>query len=152
MHGPRFVRAAAAVLLVAAVAKCDLFGIAHAADAVQWRVDVQVATVAGLAHHDAKAVWDQLRVGDALQLVREADNAHDRSAVRVDWQGRVLGYLPAADNADVARQLDRGQALDAHVTAIAKYRNHRRRLELRITRVLGGAAGDTHPAPAERPR
>lgn len=139
MHGPRFRRAVAVVLASWAVAKCDLCGIASATDPPRMRVVVQATTVSGLAHHDAKAVWLQLRAGDALTLVREPANAHDAGAVRVDWQGRVLGYLPAADNADVARQLDRGQRLDAHIGAVALYRNHRRRLDVRITAPLGGA-------------
>lgn len=104
----------------------------NAAPSAAARVLLQSTLAAGLAHHDAKAVWTDLRVGDALDLVRETDNLHDPNAVRVDWQGRVLGYLPRADNADVARLLDRGQALKARIRAIAKYRNHRRKLEIDI--------------------
>ena len=32
--------------------------------------------------------------GAALSLVREPDNAYDPRAVRVDWQGHKLGYVP----------------------------------------------------------
>ena len=41
-------------------------------------------------------------------------------------------YLPQADNADIARQLDRGQPLKARIAKLAKYRNHRRKLEVEI--------------------
>lgn len=102
------------------------------ADEPQARILLQTTLVAGLAHHDAKAVWPVLGVGDALDLVREGDNPHDPQAVRVDWQGRVLGYLPRADNADVARQLDRGQRLQARIVELARYRNHRRKLAVQI--------------------
>lgn len=126
-----------------ALLKCLLAGLAlavlaggavaeGAAPSTAARVLLQSTLTAGLAHHDAKAVWTELRVGDALDLVRDSGNAHDPNAVRVDWQGRVLGYLPRADNADVARLLDRGQALKARIRAIAKYRNHRRKLEIDI--------------------
>jgi hypothetical protein len=114
------------------------------------RVLVQTARLAGLAHHDAKQVWPRLAVGDALALVREADNVHDRDAVRVDWQGRVLGYLPADDNADVARQLDRGQPLEAEIVTLARHRNHRLKLELRVHRGLDGRTtsdADRHDRP-----
>jgi hypothetical protein len=105
---------------------------AFAEPAAKARVMVQTTLTAGLAHHEAKAVWDDLQDGDPLDLVREADNPHDPHAVRVDWGGHVLGYLPQADNLDIARQLDRGQFLKARILKRAKYRNHRRKLEIEI--------------------
>lgn len=105
---------------------------ACAEPAAKARVMVQTTLTAGLAHHEAKAVWDELQEGAAIELVREADNPHDPHAVRVDWSGHVLGYLPQADNLDIARQLDRGQSLKARILKRAKYRNHRRKLEIEI--------------------
>ncbi len=96
------------------------------------RILLQSTLTAGLRHHDAKAVWDELRVGDSLVLVREADNPHDSNAVRVDWKDRTLGYLPKSENTFVARQLDRGAALAARIVALGNYRNHRRKLEIEI--------------------
>jgi hypothetical protein len=93
---------------------------------------VQTSVTAGLAHHEAKAVWDQIRPGDALMLMREPDNAHDPNAVRVEWKGHVLGYLPRTDNSAVARQLDRGNRLQARVVRLDQYRNHRRRLDVEV--------------------
>lgn len=105
---------------------------AGAADAPRARVLLQSALVAGLAHHEARDVWADLSVGDGLDLVREGNNSHDPQAVRVDWRGRVLGYLPRNANADVARQIDRGQRLEARIVELARYRNHRRKLALEI--------------------
>lgn len=96
------------------------------------RVLVQTTLTAGLAHHDAKAVWSDLAPGEALDLVREPTNPDDPDAVRVEWRGRLLGYLPRADNADVARMLDRGQSLAASIRSVARFRNHRRKLEIDI--------------------
>jgi hypothetical protein len=93
---------------------------------------VHSAVAAGLRHHDAKAVWEQMRPGDELTLVRERDNPHDPNAVRVDWRGHVLGYLPRADNEPVARQLDRGNPLRARIASLGKYRNHRLKLEIDV--------------------
>ncbi|MFO1320656.1 MAG: HIRAN domain-containing protein [Burkholderiales bacterium] len=104
------------------------------------RVLLQSTLTAGLAHHEAKTLWNDLRPGDALDLIREPDNAHDPNAVRIDWKGHVLGYLPRADNADVARQIDRGQVLRARIRTIAKYRNHRRKLEIDIFADLSAPA------------
>ena len=93
---------------------------------------VHSAVAAGLRHHDAKAVWEQMKPGDEVTLVRERDNPHDPNAVRVDWKGRVLGYLPRADNESVARQLDRGNPLRARIARLGKYRNHRLKLEIDV--------------------
>ncbi|GAB4349407.1 MAG: hypothetical protein Kow006_11050 [Gammaproteobacteria bacterium] len=64
--------------------------------------------MAGFQYHDGEAIWEQLRVGQRLHLQREPDNRHDRRAVRIDWQGRKLGYLPRAENAAVSQMLERG--------------------------------------------
>ncbi|MBS0461889.1 MAG: hypothetical protein JSS41_05390 [Proteobacteria bacterium] len=75
--------------------------------------------VAGLPYHDGPAVLDQLADGDALQLVREPRNAHDPSAVRIDWNGRALGYIRRADNAAIAERMDSGQALTARIVHVS---------------------------------
>ena len=93
---------------------------------------VQVSLTAGLRYHDAKAVWDQMKVGDALTLIREAANPYDGNAVRVEWNGRQLGYIPRADNEVIARQMDRGNKLEARIAKLTTYRNHRRKLEVEV--------------------
>jgi hypothetical protein len=93
---------------------------------------VQVSLTAGLRYHDAKAVWDQMQDGDTLTLVREPENPYDLSAVRVDWNGHKLGYIPRTQNEAVARQMDRGNRLQARITKLTKYRNHRRKLEFEV--------------------
>ena len=93
---------------------------------------VQVSLTAGLRYHDAKAVWDQMKVGDALTLIREAANPYDGNAVRVEWNGRQLGYIPRADNEAIARQMDRGNKLEARIAKLTTYRNHRRKLEVEV--------------------
>jgi hypothetical protein len=58
-------------------------------------------------------------------LVREPDNPHDANAMRVEWRGRKLGYLPRAENRAVAAAMDNGDKVDAR---IAKLRQHRESL------------------------
>ena len=95
-------------------------------------IAVQISLTAGLRYHEAKAVWDRMKVGDALILVREPGNPYDVNAVRVDWNGHQLGYIPRAENAAVARQMDRGNRLAARITKLTTYRNHRRKLEVEV--------------------
>jgi len=85
------------------------------------RILVQSSPLAGFQYHAGAAVWDEMKVGDGLTLVREPDNPHDPKAVRVDWHGQQLGYLPRVENGAVAAEMDRGARLEAR---IAKLRNH----------------------------
>lgn len=78
-----------------------------------WAADevVLCGSIAGFRHGSGEAVLDQLRSGDALALVREPDNPHDPRAIRIDWNGIKLGYVPRQDNAALALALDRGEHL-----------------------------------------
>ena len=97
---------------------------------------LQDSPLAGFQYHAGKTVWPQLRVGDALTLVREPDNPHDAKAVRVEWHGRKLGYVPRRENADVARLMDRGQLLAARITRLAEVRDPWSRVRFEIVMPL----------------
>ncbi|MDR3392802.1 MAG: HIRAN domain-containing protein [Sulfuriferula sp.] len=84
---------------------------------------VQSSPLAGFQYYAGKALWDEMREGDTLALVREPDNAYDAHAVRVEWHGAKLGYVPRRDNAAVARMLDNGTAMNARITRLTKSRN-----------------------------
>lgn len=73
------------------------------------------AHVAGFEYHAGPRLFDQLAPGQPLALVREPDNPHDRLAMRIDWQGEKLGYVPRPDNAEIARRLDAGGRLVARI-------------------------------------
>ena len=70
--------------------------------------------------------------GAALNLVREPDNAYDPRAVRVDWQGQKLGYVPRTDNAAVSHLLDTGHRLDAEIVTLRNVGNPWDRIEFVI--------------------
>jgi hypothetical protein len=111
--------------------------------AQQAHILVQSSPLAGFRHYEAPALWGEVRQGDELTLVREPGNAHDTNAVRVDWRGLTLGYVPRAENAAVARQMDRGNPLLARVSRLQKTRAPNRRIEFEILLPLG-------PTPAVR--
>jgi hypothetical protein len=98
----------------------------------QARLVVQVSPVAGFQFHEGKAVWEELRVGDPLVLVREPGNPHDARAVRVEWNGHMIGYLPRAENEAIARQLDHGNRLAARITRLTLHRDPWKRIELEV--------------------
>ncbi len=93
---------------------------------------VQDSPLAGFRYGEAAEVWPLLRQGDALDLRREPDNAHDANAVRVEWQGRKLGYVPRRDNAAIAWGLDRGAPLRARVSRLVEHPNPARRIGFEI--------------------
>jgi hypothetical protein len=107
---------------------------------------LQDSPLAGFQYHAGKAVWPQMRVGDALTLVREPDNRHDARAVRVEWQGRKIGYVPRRENADVARLMDGGQQLAARITRLADVRDPWSRVRFEILIPLHREPGTAHPA------
>ena len=97
---------------------------------------VQNSPLAGSQYYAAARVWDEIRVGDRLTLVREADNRHDRNAIRVEWRGHKLGYVPRAENRAAARVLDAGERLEARVTRLRDDPDPWRRIEFSVHLIL----------------
>ena len=93
---------------------------------------VQSSPLAGFRHGEAAQAMPLMRKGDALELVREQDNAHDSNAVRVDWRGRKLGYVPRRQNGALAWGLDRGTPLRARVSRLEDHPNPARRIEFEV--------------------
>lgn len=100
------------------------------------RLIVARSPLAGFGHYDAGAHFDEMHVGDALALVREPDNPHDANAVRVEWRGIKLGYLPRRENLAVARELDHGGKIEARIAALSHHPDPRKRLLIELFAVL----------------
>lgn len=86
------------------------------------RLLIQSSPLAGFRYYVGEARWQSMQEGQALTLIREPDNPHDSNAVRVEWRGEKLGYLPRRENRSVAAAMDAGDRVDAR---IAKLREHR---------------------------
>ena len=93
---------------------------AHAQGAVH--LLVQSSPLAGFRYYAAESRWELMKEGQTLVLIREPDNVHDPNAIRVEWQGEKLGYLPRRENRAVAAAMDAGDKIEAR---IAKLREHR---------------------------
>ena len=93
---------------------------------------VQRSPLAGFRHYDGSEFWRDMKAGDRLELVREPENPYDAGAIRVEWRGRKLGYVPRRDNAAVARQLDLGTPLEARVAVLQENRNRSVRIEFEV--------------------
>ena len=97
---------------------------------------VQSSPLAGSQFYAVNKVWNEIRLGDRLTLTREPNNRHDRNAVRVDWHGQQLGYVPRAENRAVARALDDGEPLEARVSRLRDVPDPWQRVELEIYLIL----------------
>lgn len=97
----------------------------------QWKI-LQISLVAGFQYHHGETLWPQLATGQSLTLIREPGNRFDQRAVRIDWQGEKLGYIPAKDNAAVSQLLDRGEAMSALIVGLKKSNNPWERIEVEV--------------------
>ncbi|MFT3849192.1 MAG: HIRAN domain-containing protein [Propionivibrio sp.] len=97
---------------------------------------VQSSPLAGSQYYGVGRVWQEIRLGDRLSLVREPGNRHDRNAVRVEWKGQKLGYVPRAENRAVAQALDAGEPLEARVSILRDEPDPWRRIEFEIFLIL----------------
>lgn len=96
------------------------------------RILVQSSPLAGFQYYGAKILWDEMREGDPLALIREPDNPHDAKAVRVEWRGAKLGYLPRAENRDVAEAMDRGAPVSGRIGSLVKHANPWKRVRVDV--------------------
>lgn len=107
---------------------------ASAGDAV--KILVQSSPLAGSQYYAVSEVWSQIKLGDRLTLIREPENRHDRKAIRVEWHGQQLGYVPRVENGALSRALDNGEALEARVSKLRDDPNPWRRIEFEVFVVL----------------
>lgn len=96
------------------------------------RILVQSSPLAGSQYYGADTLWPAMQVGDALTLHREPDNRHDPKAVRIEWHGAKLGYLPRRENGAVAAAMDRGERLEARISRLTPHKNPWRRVEVQV--------------------
>ncbi len=98
----------------------------------QAHILLQDSPLAGFRYHQGRAVWNEMKVGDELALVREPDNPYDAKAIRVDWRGQKLGYVPRRENADIARIMDNGTRLVARISRLLDSRDPWQRVRFEI--------------------
>ena len=113
---------------------CLTLGAPCAAESV--KILVQSSPLAGSHFYAVAPVWDEIRLGDKLTLTREPGNRHDPNAIRVDWNGQQLGYVPRAENRTVARAMDSGERLEARVSKLRTDPNPWRRVEFEVYLIL----------------
>ena len=108
-------------------------GVSHAESV---KILVQSSPLAGSQFYAVSSVWQEIQLGNRLTLIREPENRHDRNAVRVEWQGRQLGYVPRSENRAVARAMDSGERLEGRVSRLREDPDPWRRVEFEVYLIL----------------
>ena len=107
------------------------------ATAVPRATVLQHSPVAGFQYHDGETVWPMLRIGDALQLVREPHNPVDTKAVKIEWEGYKLGYVTRVENHAISQLLDRGETVTARIAGLKESHDPWRRVQFEALLVAG---------------
>jgi len=123
---------------LAALAAAPLAAARPTEPAATRRILLQESPLAGFQYHQGKRLWPRLREGQPLTLTREPDNLHDPRAVRADWRGRKLGYLPRTENAAVSQLLDRGERIGARIARLREGPNPWGRIGVAVELELKG--------------
>ena len=101
-------------------------------------------SVAGVGFRDVD--WDELDEGVELKLVRHKDNRYDKNAVAVvlayDYDEEdddfdfdfILGYIPRAENKEIAKMLDMGwgEIFECEITQVKRYGPMNERVRMAI--------------------
>lgn len=97
---------------------------------------LQTSPIAGFQYHQGEVIWTDLYQSAALQLTREPENKYDARAVRVDFKGQKLGYIPRVDSAAVSQLLDRGEQVQAYIVDLKMSDDPWKREEVEVRWVI----------------
>jgi hypothetical protein len=84
----------------------------------------EAVRIAGTTH--ASGIDDVMKCmpeDASVDFVREPENLVDKWAIRVDFAGQKLGYMPADKNEVIARLMDGGKSIQAVVVSREKIGN-----------------------------
>jgi len=114
-----------------------LIGISTVAPAVRaagkQSIELQHSPVAGFQYHHGESLWSRLTPGVPLSLVREQNNPYDPRAVRIEFDGVKIGYVPRAENATIAHLMDSGRHVSASILAVRESSNPWDRIEISLS-------------------
>jgi hypothetical protein len=74
--------------------------------------------VAGFRYYRGPELVGRIRPGEPIHLVPEPENPHDALAVRVEYGGEKLGYIPRRENQAVSRLLQDGVRIEGRVIEV----------------------------------
>ncbi|HNH85306.1 MAG TPA: HIRAN domain-containing protein [Acidobacteriota bacterium] len=88
--------------------------------------------VAGFQFYEGVDLIEDIKVGDRFELIPEPENAYDSLAVRIEYQGVKIGYIPRRENKTLHLLLRQGAKLHAEAIYVAPEEMPWEMLELRV--------------------
>lgn len=80
--------------------------------------NLKIFPVAGLTYENRVENYSALNIDDKLILVRDPENPHDKSAIKVETEnGEELGYVPKEMAEELAQRLDKKEVFNLTVYA-----------------------------------
>lgn len=96
-------------------------------------IELQHSPVAGFQYHQGESIWSLLTPGAPLGLVREPNNQYDPRAVRIEFDGIKIGYVPRAENSTIAHLMDSGRHVSALISSVRESSNPWDRIEVLLS-------------------
>jgi len=100
--------------------------------------DVYLFPVAGFRFHDGPQLLAQIHTGMPLELAAEPHNPHDARAIRIEFHGRHIGYVPRSDNGPLSRLLQTGAPLSARVLSVKREGERWDAVRVAVSMPVGG--------------
>ena len=80
---------------------------------------VNIFFVAGFQYYKGVDIIRGMKEGDKLSMVTEPDNPYDPMAVRLEWNGHKIGYVPRMSNSAINILLQQNAPLDAFIKKVS---------------------------------
>ena len=90
--------------------------------------------VAGFQYYQGCEVFEQLKVGIELELVRDDENPYDPEAVAIFYGNTHIGYVPRACNHDICMLLDMGagKLFEVRICRVDPEQHPERQIEVNV--------------------
>ena len=75
-------------------------------------------STAGFQYYLGPRVIGRIKPGDRLAMIAEPGNPYDEFAVRLEWKGQMIGYVPRSDNRHLSRLLRQGARLKCQAISV----------------------------------
>ena len=89
--------------------------------------------VAGVQFHELDSIIDDLEEGDTLELTPEPTNKFDSNAVRLEWEGTMIGYVPKKHSSAVSAMLEISDGIVCEIILLSPSKKPWERIKVLIT-------------------